>query len=96
MYVVSISSIKVRNGNAQESSDKICYGIDNIVRGFNLTLHWHNHVKIDHEKCEITVDITGDDAKEGAELLTSTFRDAVYLERDDDYEHNVCVTTSDH
>lgn len=69
MAKVIIKDWKVREGNAQTSSDYIAAGVDSIIKGLNLNLHWRTRVRVRDDHANIMLELEGEDAVTAASMI---------------------------
>lgn len=92
MTKVIIKDWKVREGNSQASSNLIAAGVDSIIRGLYLNIHWHNHVRVRGENVTIMLEFEGEDAVTAAHMIDWMFSFATIV--DDSFDSET-ITNSD-
>lgn len=92
MTKVIIKDWRVREGNSQASSNNIAAGVDSIIKGLNLNIHWRNHVRVRGENVNIMVEFEGEDAEEAAHMISWMFSFATIV--DDSFDSET-ITSSD-
>ena len=92
MTKVIIKDWKVREGNSQASSDYIAAGVDSIIRGLNLKLHWRTHVRVRNDNVNIMLEFEGEDAVAAASMIHWMFSFADIV--DDSFDGET-ITSSD-
>jgi hypothetical protein len=80
MRRVTITSMEIKEGNAQVSSDYIAKGIDNLITGMNLTLKWSWNVKCHEKDGNIVLEVDGEDEKLCSQILYGMFKDVTIEE----------------